>query len=155
MNLRVFKSLLARNPEQLVSFVLPDVEIIQAHYNITEVGHVTKRFIDCGGTRREASSCQLQVWLGSDADHRLPAGKLAGILELAAPILPSDDLDLEVEYEACAISQYQVAAGEAQGDGLRIELASKHTDCLAKEACGVEEDSCCGGKGSGELPAKR
>jgi len=116
---------------------------------------VTKRFIDCGGTRREASSCQLQVWLGSDADHRLTAGKLAGILELATPIIPSDELDLEVEYEACAISQYQVAAGEVRDDRLQIELASKHTNCLAKEACGIEEDSCCEGKGCGERPAKR
>ena len=150
MNLRVFKSLLGKNPEQLVSFVLPDGELIPANYHVTEVGHLTKRFIDCGGTRREASSCQLQVWLGSDADHRLTAGRLIGILELAAPIILSDELDLEVEYEACAISQYQVAAGEAQGDRLRIELASKHTDCLAKEACGIEDNSFFGGKGCGE-----
>lgn len=150
MRLSAFKTLLSQNPEQLVTFVLPDGDIIPANYHVTEVGYVTKRFVDCGGTRREAASCQLQIWLGNDSEHRLTSGKLAGILELAKDLVPSDDVDLEVEYEDCSISQYPVTGGEITGGGIKISLGSKHTDCLAKEACGIEAaSSCCGAEGCG------
>ena len=150
MKLPEFKSLLSQSPEKLVNFVLPDGDIIPANYHVTEVGYVTKRFVDCGGTRRDTATCQLQVWLGNDAQHRLTAGKLAGILELAKDLIPSGDVDLEIEYEDCSLSQYPVTAGEITADGIKISLGSKHTDCLAKEACGIEAaSSCCGGEGCG------
>jgi len=49
MNLRSFKYLLHQNQDRPVIFVLPDGDVIPAHYHVTEVGHVTKRFVDCGG----------------------------------------------------------------------------------------------------------
>jgi len=117
--------------------MLPGGEFVPAHFHVTEVGRVQKDFIDCGGTQRSAVSCLLQVWVAADTDHRLTAAKLAGVLKLAAPVLKSGDLPVEVEYEGEAVSQYPVAAAEATPRGLLLHLGTKHTDCLAKELCGV------------------
>ena len=152
MNIAAFKSLLAANPDKPMRFVLPNGKPIPPSYHITEVGHVRKDFIDCGGTVRSVSACVLQAWVAiNDEDHRLQAGKLDTILKMASKILPSDDLDVELEYEAPVISQFSVSEGEATNDAIVFKLTNKHTDCLAKESCGLEggncasdEDSCCG-----------
>ena len=103
-----------------------------------------KDFIDCGGTVRSASACVLQAWVAAnDEDHRLEAGKLGAILELAAKILPDPELAVEVEYEAPVISQFSVAGSEIASDAIVFQLENKHTDCLAKESCGLEGTSCC------------
>lgn len=149
MQLHVIKALLRQNPDKLLQFILPDGAVIPAQFHVTEVGHVVKNFVDCGGTIRHTSLVQLQVWLGNDLDHRLTAGKLAQILELAKGLIPSDELEVEIEYEACALSQYALSAVEAEGGQLKLRVVSKHTDCLAKEACGIEAASCCGGNGCG------
>ena len=152
MKLSELKAILRGAPDKLLTFSLPDGDVIPAHFHITEVGHVAKKFIDCGGTMRSSAACMLQVWLGSDSDHRLTARKAASILDLAEQITPSDDLDVEVEYEDCSISQYPVEAAEVAGDQIVVRLVSKHTDCLAKEACSVAKaddsaSSCCGAGG--------
>ena len=76
MKLSAFKQHLLNHPQQPVGFVFDDGDFIPGHFHVTEVGHVAKNFIDCGGTVRSISSVQLQVWLGSDEHHRLTAGKL-------------------------------------------------------------------------------
>lgn len=138
MKLRELKSLLQQHPDHLLRLVLPDGDSIPAHFHVTEVGYVTKKFVDCGGTFREVSSCVLQTWVADDEDHRLNAGKLGFILNLAEPILPQDDLEVEVEYEDCVISQYPIGDAAVAGEHLTFALTNKHTDCLAKEACGLE-----------------
>ncbi len=138
MKLTAFKRHLLAQVDRPVGFVFDDGELIPGHFHVTEVGHVAKNFIDCGGTVRKVETAQLQVWLGNDEQHRLTAGKLATIIDLAQPLLPSDELDVEVEYEGCVISQYTVEAALDTGGKLLFQLADKHTDCLAKEACGIE-----------------
>jgi hypothetical protein len=143
MILRELKMNLIEHRDKNLRFVLPDGDRIAADFHVTEVGHVVKNFIDCGGTRRKTEAIMLQAWVAAnDPDHRLTAGKLAGIIDLAAPILPSDELEVEVEYEGCTISQYPVAGVRAEGNELRFTLTNKHTDCLAKEACGLESCGC-------------
>ncbi len=139
MNLHELKAALRQNPELRLNIVFPDGDLIEPDFHVTEVGYVTKKFIDCGGTRRATSACVLQTWIApNDKEHRLLAGKLAQILDLAGDLLPSDDLDVEVEYEGCNIVQYPVTQVEAVGAEVRLTLGKKHTDCLAKEACGLE-----------------
>jgi len=154
MTLTALKSLLQARPELNVKIRLPDGGYIPAHYHITEVGHVVKRFIDCGGTVRASESCVLQTFLGSvkDDGHRLTAGKLAHILDLASPLLASDELPVEVEYEEGVISQFPLIDVEAADESLMLYLALKHTDCLAKDRCGIgaesdvgESEGCCAG----------
>lgn len=148
MKLSELKFALRANPDKPLRFVLPDGDAIPAQFHVTEVGHVAKHFIDCGGTTRRTSVAQLQLWLGSDREHRLTSTKLAKILHLADDILPTDDLDVEVEYEDRAISQYPVASAVTTAEAIEIILRSKHTDCLAKQTCGTEpagvESACCG-----------
>jgi len=142
MNIIELKTALAQNPTGKIRFILPDASSIPAHFHITEVGHVRKDFIDCGGTRRSASSCLLQAWVAeNDEDHALEAGKLARILDLAGDILPDDELPVEVEFEAPTISQFPIASAEISGDTIIFHLTTKHTDCLAKERCGLTEAS--------------
>ena len=75
MNLTEFSTIVSSHPNKLMRFVLPNGKSIPAHYHITEVGHVKKDFIDCGGTKRSVSACVLQAWIaGNDEDHRLNTG---------------------------------------------------------------------------------
>jgi hypothetical protein len=145
MNVAELRSVLAEYPEAPLHLMLPGGEFVPAHFHVTEVGRVQKDFIDCGGTARSAASCVLQVWVAGDASHRLSAGKLAGILRLAAPVLKSDSLPVEVEYEGVAVSQYPVAAAEVTPGGVLFHLGRKHTDCLAPDRCGVGPNAagCC------------
>jgi hypothetical protein len=138
MNLRSFKSSLLHNPAQHIRFILPDGDPIPAEFHVTEVGHVVKNFIDCGGTIRSQESCLLQTWVAEDdKNHRLIAGKLARILDLSRRVVPSEDLEVEVEYETCAVSQYKIDSVTVAGDTLDFVLGHKKTDCLARESCGV------------------
>lgn len=155
MKLSEFKSHLLAYPDAELRFVLPDGDAIPLHAHVTEIGRVDKNFIDCGGTPRSWSNCTLQVWVAeNDEAHRFPPAKLAKIIDMAAPLFKGDDLDVEVEYEDCCseLSQYPVTLVEEAEGTLTFKLASKHTDCLAKEACGLTpanaesgSGGCCGG----------
>jgi len=155
MNIRSLKHSLARHPDKTVRFVLPHGAEIPARYHVTEVGHVTKKFIDCGGTVRLQESCLLQAWVPEgDADHRLTAGKLGKILALSEKVLPSDQLAVEVEYESDEVAHYTTEDVTVAGDTLRIGLGSKKTDCLARESCGLEPAGAGGGCGCGDGSGK-
>ncbi len=144
MNITEFKSTLERNPGRKIRFILPDESSIPAHFHITEVGHVRKDFIDCGGTQRSVSTCLLQAWVAAnDEEHSLQADKLAAIIKLAGKILPDEELPVEVEFEAPVLSQFPIESAEIADGAVIFHLTTKHTDCLAKEQCGVESASSC------------
>ena len=143
MKLYELKSILREHPDANPRFILPDGDAIPAHFHITEVGHVSKRFIDCGGTLHDSrETCVLQTWAASDLEHRLNGATFAKILELGNAILPGDDLDVEVEYDCCVTSQYPIASAEVTAGRLDFQLEAKLTDCLAKEKCGLGENAC-------------
>lgn len=141
MNVGQFRTMLAAHPEAAMHWMLPDRSFVPGHYHVTEVGRVRKDFIDCGGTVRSVTSCLLQLWVASDTDHRLAAGRLARIMEMAAPLLEDDDIPVEIEYEDGAVSQYPLAGVEVTPGGLLWYLGTKHTACLAPEQCGGGD--CC------------
>jgi hypothetical protein len=115
-------------------FQLPDGTSVPAHFHVTEVGEVTKRFIDCGGTHRQERVVNLQLWSANDYNHRLHPGKLVSIIELAEKQLGLGDLEIEVEYQGPdTIAKYSLDAGK---NGTLL-LTSKQTDCLAKSDCGI------------------
>jgi hypothetical protein len=161
MKLSRFTDLLQTNPNKPFHLVLPGSSTVPVSFHITEVGHVTKKFIDCGGKVHTVQTCQLQAWLGTDTDHRLLAGKMAGVLDQAAAkgILPAgEDLDVEFEYEDATISQYTVASDMVTAEAVVLHLAAKHTDCLAKDVClpslpmmagEATAAACCGTSGAG------
>ncbi len=149
MTLDAFLNLLLANPDAAIHLMLPDESFVPAHFHVTEVGRVQKDFVDCGGTVRSTTACVLQVWVAQDIDHRLNTNKLAQIMELAAPVLKSTDLPVEIEYECGHVSQFPVTAVEITPSGILLSLGSKHTACLAPDRCGVEaaDSACCSAPG--------
>lgn len=153
MNLNEFKALLANEGDKHFRLQLPDGSPVPVSFHVTEVGKVQKTFIDCGGTLREVITCQLQVWVGEDVDHRIEAKKAAKILEKAKTFLPDESIPVEIEYEDRVISQYTIEGFNSGADSVVLRLAHKHTECLAPELCmvpvkaGNKEASCCGPSG--------
>ncbi len=145
MKLDEFLAILTDNPSAAMNVMLPDGSFVPAHFHVTEVGRVHKDFIDCGGTIRSTTSCVLQVWVADDTEHRLETTKLAKILRLAAPLLKTTDLPVEIEYEAGIVSQFPLDAAEITPSGVLLHLGNKHTACLAADRCGIAptEPGCC------------
>lgn len=135
MKITELKSELNKRPTANLRFTLPNGETIPAHAHVTEVARIDKRFIDCGGTLRNDSHCRLQTWFSDDLDHRLTAGKLAKILEMAAPVLGMDDLEVDVEHEVGFVTQFPLIAIEATASEIILRLSERHTACLAPEKC--------------------
>lgn len=139
MNLTELKSLLSKHSDRFFRIALPDGNPVPVSFHVTEVGRVHKTFLDCGGTLREAITCQLQVWVDEDYDHRIETGKMAKILEKAKAYLPDETVPVEVEYEEKVISQYIIDGHELTDDAVILKLAHKHTECLAPELCGLPD----------------
>lgn len=117
---------------QSVNFQLPDGKLVPAHFHVTELGKITKDYIDCGGTVRHESVASMQLWEAEDYDHRLEPSKLIRIIDLSQEKLNIDDLDVEVEYQSATIGKYGL-----RFDGSQFILTAKQTDCLAKDNCGI------------------
>lgn len=137
MKLSELKELLAQHADKNIQFVLPTGTKIPSHSHITDVARMEKRFVDCGGEFRTEVTCRFQTWFADDTDHRVTAKTLSKILEKAAPILGTDDLELEVEHEAPFISQFPITNAQCEGNSLVFQLGIKHTTCLASDSCGV------------------
>ena len=115
-----------------IGFKLPDGSLVPSHFHVTEVGEITKHFIDCGGTVRHEKVANFQLWNANDYDHRLNPDKLLNIIELSEKVLGMGDLEIEVEYQADTIGKYGLSF-----DGVNFLLTTKQTDCLAKDNCGI------------------
>lgn len=137
MNLNEFKTLLKMEGDKHFRLQLPNGSAVPVSFHVTEVGRIQKTFIDCGGVLRNLETCQLQVWVGEDVDHRIEARKAAAILEKAKVFLPDETIPVEIEYEDQVISQYTIEGHESGKDSVILRLAHKHTDCLAPELCMV------------------
>ncbi|MEP4078134.1 DUF6428 family protein [Haloferula sp.] len=135
MNVSQFLELLRKHPDHTLSFVLPDGSSIPPHYHITEVGHATKTFLDCGGKSHRSESCILQSWIADDVDHRLHAGKLVTIFDRAAELITDQSLPVELEHEAPVLTQLTIGHHKVLPNTLEFHLEHKKTDCLAKDIC--------------------
>ena len=120
------------NNLETVNFKLQNGTLIPAHFHVTEVGIITKKFIDCGGTVREENVANFQLWDANDFDHRLKPSKLLNIIALSEKILGMQDLEVEVEYQGDTIGKFDI-----DFDGTNFLLLNKITDCLAKDKCGI------------------
>jgi hypothetical protein len=135
MQLSLLKARLSENVNLPLRIMMPNGDSIPAHAHVTEVARVDKRFIDCGGTLREESTCRLQTWVADDIEHRLIAGKLLGILGKAGPVLLSEDLEVDIEYERGVLTQSPLDSVRMLGNEIVLELKERHTACLAPEKC--------------------
>ena len=120
---------------ETIAFQLPNGELVPPHFHVTEVGRVAKNFIDCGGTVRKEEVVNFQLWSADDYDHRLHPEKLLKIIELSEEMLAIPDAEIEVEYQGKeTIQKFGLVL-----EGNVFQLTSLHTDCLAKEKCGLPE----------------
>jgi hypothetical protein len=144
MKLSDLLTALERYPETFPRFVLPNGEQIPAHAHVTEVGHVAKNFVDCGGVTGNSETVLLQTHVGRDTDHRLQSARLAKILEMGRPVLPHDQLEVEVEYDCCVVAQYPVEEVMRNGEHLDVRLGKRRTQCLAQvRRENTNSDACC------------
>lgn len=141
---------------EAVNFNLPDGTMVPEHFHVTEVGLITKKFIDCGGTVRKESVVNFQLWDANDFEHRLKPQKLVNIIELSEKVLGIGDFEIEVEYQSTTIGKYDL-----DFNGKDFVLLNKKTACLAQDQCGIpaekqkvklsdmnNEPSCCNPGGS-------
>ncbi len=144
------------NTVETVNFQLPNGTLVPEHFHVTEVGLITKNFIDCGGTIRNETVVNFQLWNANDYEHRLKPKKLLDIIELSEKVLGIKDFEIEVEYQDTTIGKYGLGF-----NGQDFELQNKQTACLALDLCVIPqviqkiksavltpESSCCSPGGS-------
>lgn len=140
MKLSEIKSILAS--AESVDFILENGSKVPEHFHVTEVGSVSKHFIDCGGIIRKESKANFQLWDADDYEHRLKPQKLLNIITLSERKLGLADSEIEVEYQTDTIGKYGLGF-----NGKQFVLTSLKTACLARESCGVpvkeEAKACC------------
>lgn len=120
---------------EAVNFELQNGTMVPEHFHVTEVGVVTKHFIDCGGTVRNEKVANFQLWDANDFEHRLKPQKLLNIIGLSEKVLGMEDLEIEVEYQNDTVGKYGL-----DFNGKNFVLTSKQTACLASDNCGIPAD---------------
>ncbi|WP_277012040.1 DUF6428 family protein [Flavobacterium lindanitolerans] len=118
-----------------VEFQLEDGTFVPEHFHVTEVGMITKNFIDCGGTIRTEKVVNFQLWNADDYEHRLKPGKLLTIIKLSEEKLGIGDFEIEVEYQSTTIGKYDLEFNQKT-----FVLKNKTTACLAQDACGIPSE---------------
>ncbi|WP_395048059.1 DUF6428 family protein [Flavobacterium sp.] len=118
-----------------VNFQLPNGTYVPEHFHVTEVGLITKNFIDCGGTVRKETVINFQLWEANDFEHRLKPQKLSTIIELSEKVLGIEDFEIEVEYQDTTIGKYDL-----DFNGNDFVLLNKQTACLAQDQCGIPQE---------------
>ncbi len=117
---------------EAVDFKIQNGGLVPEHFHVTEVGLITKHFIDCGGQERIEKVANFQLWNANDFEHRLKPQKLLNIIELSERKLGIGDLEVEVEYQSDTIGKYGL-----DFNGKEFLLTTKQTACLASDACGI------------------
>lgn len=120
---------------EAVNFQLPDGKFVPEYFHVTEVGLITKNFIDCGGVVRKETVVNFQLWDANDYEHRLKPKKLIHIIELSEKVLGIEDFEIEVEYQNTTIGKYDLGF-----NGKDFLLLNKTTACLAQEQCGIPSE---------------
>ena len=115
-----------------VEFQLENGTFVPQHFHVTEVGQVTKNFIDCGGIIRTEKVINFQLWHTNDFEHRLKPSQLLNIIKLSEEKLGIEDHHIEVEYQSDTIGKYNL-----EYNGEIFVLKNKTTACLAEDACGI------------------
>ena len=117
---------------ETIVFELPNGQLVPSHFHVTEIGKITKHFIDCGGTVRKEERVSFQLWSEDDYKHRLHPKKLLEIIELFEKTIAIKNTIIEVEYQGNTIGKYGL-----DFNGSHFLLTAKLTDYLAKNKCRI------------------
>ncbi len=118
-----------------LKFQLPNGQFVPEHFHITEVGIVTRNYIDCGGMLRQENKLNLQLWVASDTDHRIKPKNVLDILQLSKKQLDYSNMEVDIEYQQSTIGRY-----ELDFDGAVFQLINTQTACLAPDQCGIPHE---------------
>lgn len=122
-----------------VAFQLENGTYVPEHFHVTEIGVITKTFIDCGGTIRNEKVVNFQLWDANDYEHRLKPMKLMKIIQLSEEKLGIENGPVEVEFQGETIGKYDL-----EFNGKNFILKNKKTACLANEtSCCAPNSNCC------------
>jgi hypothetical protein len=115
---------------------LPNGTFVPPHFHITEMGLLTKSFMDCGNVVREEKVITFQVWFAGDVEHRLTSEKVHKIINASEKLFENADLEMEVEYQdAQTIGKFGLEFKNGN-----FQLTAKQTTCLANDHCGIPAD---------------
>ena len=133
MTYNELKKTLATSTE--INFMLPDYTLIPQHFHVTEMGTITKHYIDCGNTIRKENKVSFQIWFAEDYQHRLTPSKFLKILQASEPLITDPNAEVEVEYQTSqTIGKWGLSFDKEQ-----FLLMDLHTTCLANDHCGIPE----------------
>ncbi|TYP76161.1 DUF6428 family protein [Aquimarina intermedia] len=147
MNTSDFLSLLAEHQEKELLFEYTEGTLVGTNYHITEVKHVMVDSVDCGAGTDAWTETVVQLWespseLGKP-DY-MTAFKALGILKKVGTIKPYIlEAELKIEYGNARFhaTQLYVNSFEVKEKQLLLKLSTVPTDCKAKEACGIIENT--------------
>ena len=101
---------------------------------------------------KSAASIRFSSTAAASSGNRSPASSKFGSARLRSPdrdrqngrhprqgrlYLPDESVPVEIEYEDQVISQYTIPSHEISPEAVVLQLAHKHTECLAPELCGL------------------
>ena len=130
MKISEFKNIL--KSIKSLNFYLENGDLVPPYFHVTEVGQVSKTFIDCGGVIRDDNFISMQLWHANDFDHRLSPQGVLDIIELSENKLNLSDLHVEIEYQSDTIGRYDLFY-----NGSIFVLINKKTECLDVDKCGI------------------
>ena len=114
---------------------MPNGTFVPEYFHVTEVGLITKNFIDCGGIVRKETVVNFQLWDANDYEHQSKTSKIIHIIELSEKVLGIEDFEIEVEYQNTTIGKYDL-----DFNGKDFVLLNKNTACLAQDQCGIPSE---------------
>lgn len=132
-----------------VGIYTPSGLSVPCHFHITEIGKVTKSFVDCGGVKRETTNTTFQVWVADDYDHKLSVEKFIKIIEAGVDLVNKED-EIVIEFDNnYTIGLYGIQSVQILENFVNIYLSKIQANCLAPDKCGIKPKvaSCCGSKG--------
>ncbi len=133
MRLSELKNLLTAM--ESITFRLENGSYIPPHFHVTEIGVITRNYIDCGGIIRFEKSVNFQLWYSNDYLHRLKPAKLMQIIGKFEQQFYGEDAEIEAEYQGETIGKYRL-----DFDGVNFLFLNKKTTCLALDNCGIPDE---------------
>ena len=130
MNIKELKSALQQT--EALNFYTPEGSMVPAHFHVTELGLISRHFIDCGTSIHTDHFINFQIWVAEDKEHRLSPAKFESIISASEKVIGTENHEIEVEYQNSTIGRYGLEFKNGA-----FHLTNKHTDCLAKDNCGV------------------
>ncbi|MGD1944803.1 MAG: DUF6428 family protein [Croceivirga sp.] len=130
------------NTKELLFEYAPGL-FVGANYHITEIKNITVDSVDCGAKTDFWKETVIQLWESPKEKGKtefMTAYKALGILNKVDGIKPMQrDTEVKFEYSNDHFHTAQLFVNDYvyNNQKLIFKLASKKTDCKAKEECGV------------------